>query len=208
MNARAMVLSEIKRETLDPAGGQILKDANGEPTGLLRETASNLIRTGAGEPPANVEEAQVRLREMLALADREAISKGVTSFHDAGTTPDVIESMKRMIDEGALQTRLFVMLRAGEDGLPSIDLAAAKVLGYGDHHLTVRSIKWTVDGALGSHGAWLLEPYTESPRRKTGFPRSLDVLRRNSRDSRSSTIIRWRCMRLATAPISEDVERL
>jgi predicted amidohydrolase YtcJ len=116
---------------------------------------------------------------MLALADREAISKGVTSFHDAGTTPDVIESMKRMIDEGALQTRLFVMLRAGEDGLSAIDLAAAKILGYGDHHLTVRSIKWTMDGALGSHGAWLLEPYADLPG-STGLPRSLDVLRRTA----------------------------
>jgi predicted amidohydrolase YtcJ len=179
VNARAMVLSEINRETPDPAGGQILKDANGEPTGLLRETASNLIRRGAGEPPATVAEAQVRLRQTLALADREAISKGVTSFHDAGTTPDVIESMKRMIDEGALQTRLFVMLRAGEDGLSEIDLAAAKTLGYGDHHLTVRSIKWTMDGALGSHGAWLLEPYADLPG-STGLPRSLDVLRQTA----------------------------
>jgi predicted amidohydrolase YtcJ len=179
VNARAMVLSEINRETPDPAGGQILKDANGEPTGLLSETASNLIRRGAGEPPATVEEAEVRLREMLALADREAISKGVTSFHDAGTTGDVIESMKRMIDEGALQTRLYVMLLAGEDGLPAIDLAAAKILGYGDHHLTVRSIKWTMDGALGSHGAWLLEPYADLPG-STGLPRSLDVLQRTA----------------------------
>ena len=179
VNARAMVLSEIGRETSDPAGGQILKDANGEPTGLLRETASNLVRRGAGEPPATAGEAQAQLRQMLALADREAISKGVTSFHDAGTTPDVIERMKRMIDEGALQTRLWVMLRAADDGLSDIDLAAAKILGYGDHHLTVRSIKWTMDGALGSHGAWLLEPYADLPG-STGLPRSLDVLRRTA----------------------------
>ena len=179
VNARAMVLSEISRETSDPAGGQILKDINGEPTGLLRETASDLVRRGAGEPPPTPDETQVRLGQMLALADREAISKGVTSFHDAGTTPDVIERMKRMIDEGTLQTRLWVMLRAGDDGLPEIDLAAAKILGYGDHHLTVRAIKWTMDGALGSHGAWLLEPYADLPA-GTGLPRSLDVLRRTA----------------------------
>ena len=179
VNARAMVVSEISRDTSDPAGGQILKDVNGEPTGLLRETASNLVRRGAGEPPPTPEETQVRLGQMLALADREAISKGVTSFHDAGTTPDVIERMKRMIDEGTLQIRLWVMLRAGEDGLPEIDLAAAKILGYGDHHLTVRAIKWTMDGALGSHGAWLLDPYADLPG-STGLPRSLDVLRRTA----------------------------
>jgi predicted amidohydrolase YtcJ len=179
VNARAMVLSEISRETSDPAGGQILKDINGEPTGLLRETASDLVRRGAGEPPPTPDETQVRLGQMLALADREAFSKGVTSFHDAGTTPDVIERMKRMIDEGTLQTRLWVMLRAGDDGLPEIDLADAKILGYGDHHLTVRAIKWTMDGALGSHGAWLLEPYADLPA-STGLPRSLGVLRRTA----------------------------
>ncbi|MGH9257694.1 MAG: amidohydrolase [Vicinamibacterales bacterium] len=176
VNARAMALSEITRTTRDPAGGQILKDANGDPTGLLRETASNLVRTGAGEPLPTPEETDARMRQMLALADREAISKGITSFHDAGTTLDVVERMKRMIDEGALQTRLWVMLRAGDDSLRGIDLAQAKTLGYGDHHLTVRAIKWTMDGALGSHGAWLLEPYADLPA-SVGLPRSLDVLK-------------------------------
>jgi predicted amidohydrolase YtcJ len=117
---------------------------------------------------------------MLVLADREAISKGVTSFHDAGTTLDVVERMKRLIDDGMLQTRLWVMIRAGDAGLSDVDLAAAKLLGYGDHHLTVRAIKWMMDGALGSHGAWLLEPYADLPG-SVGLPRSLDVLRQTAR---------------------------
>jgi predicted amidohydrolase YtcJ len=180
VNARAMMLSSIDRTTSDPMGGEILKDMRGEPTGLLRETASGLVRQGAGEPPSTPEEADARLRQMLVLADREAISKGVTSFHDAGTTLDVVERMKRLIDDGLLQTRLWVMLRAGEAGLSDVDLPAAKLLGYGDHHLTVRAIKWTMDGALGSHGAWLLEPYADLPG-SVGLPRELEVLRQTAR---------------------------
>ena len=178
VNARAMALSEIGPTTPDPAGGQILKDPSGTPTGLLRETASNLVRRGAGEPLPSAEETEARVRQMLTLADREAVSKGITSFHDAGTTLDVVERMKRMIDEGTLQTRLWVMLRV-DDSSPGIDLAAAKILGYGDHHLTVRAIKWTMDGALGSHGAWLLEPYADLPR-SVGLPRSSDVLKQTT----------------------------
>ncbi|HEY5619332.1 MAG TPA: amidohydrolase [Vicinamibacterales bacterium] len=178
VNARAMALSEIGPTTPDPAGGQILKDPSGKPTGLLRETASNLVRRGAGEPLPSAEETEARVRQMLTLADREAVSKGITSFHDAGTTLDVVERMKRMIDEGTLQTRLWVMLRV-DDSSPGIDLAAAKILGYGDHHLTVRAIKWTMDGALGSHGAWLLEPYADLPR-SVGLPRSSDVLKQTT----------------------------
>ena len=179
VNARAMALSDIGPQTPDPAGGQILKDANGQPTGLLRETASNLVRRGAGEPVPTPEEREALLRRMLALADQEAVSNGITTFHDAGTTPEVIEQMKRMIDEGTLQTRLWVMLRAGDDAPPDTDLALAKMLGYGDHHLTVRAIKWTMDGALGSHGAWLLEPYADLPG-SAGLPRSLDVLKQTA----------------------------
>ena len=179
VNARAMVLSHIVGTTPDPAGGQILKDPRGEPTGLLRETAAALVRQGAGEPSLTPEETDARLGQMLILADREAISKGVTSFHDAGTTLDVIERMKRLIDDGRLQTRLWVMLRAGDAGLSDVDLAGVKLLGYGDHHLTVRAIKWTMDGALGSHGAWLLEPYADLPG-SVGLPRSLDVLRQTA----------------------------
>ena len=179
VNARAMALANITRMTTDPPGGQILKDANNEPTGLLRETASSLVRQGTGEPPLSPADAQARMRQVLTLADREAISHGITSFHDAGTTVEVVDSMKRMIDSGALQTRLWVMLRVGDDSAPALDLAAEKILGYGDHHLTVRALKWTMDGALGSHGAWLLEPYADLPG-SVGLPRSLEVLRRTS----------------------------
>jgi predicted amidohydrolase YtcJ len=161
-NATAMELSNISGTTPNPNGGEIVKDARGNPTGLLRETASALVRRGAGEPPPTPEEREARARRALELADREVLSKGITSFQDAGVSYEAIDRIKRMIDEGRIQVRLWEMVRAG-DGAPLDGLARARVVGYADGRLTVRAIKAQIDGALGSRGAWLLEPYADKP---------------------------------------------
>jgi predicted amidohydrolase YtcJ len=163
VNSRAMALSRITRTTPNPAGGEIVKDGSGNPTGLLRETASALVRRGAGEPPLNPEETETRARHALALANQEVISKGVTSFHDAGASYAVIERIRKMIDAGVIRVRLWEMVRTGEPAALVDGLARARVVGYGDNRLTVRAIKLQIDGALGSRGAWLLEPYADKP---------------------------------------------
>ena len=94
---------------------------------------------------------------MLELADQEVISKGITSFQDAGSSFDVVNRIKRLIDAGRMNVRLWVMIRGGN----AEALAANRVIGYGNNMLTVRAIKITADGALGSRGAWLLEPYAD-----------------------------------------------
>jgi predicted amidohydrolase YtcJ len=152
-----MELSGITRDTPNPNGGEILKDASGNPTGLMRETASGLIRRGTGEPDPTPEEVEAREMEVLRLADQEVISKGITSFQDAGSSFGTVERIKRAIDEGRMHTRLWVMIRGGN----AQSLAAGRVIGYGNDMLTVRAIKITADGALGSRGAWLLEPYAD-----------------------------------------------
>ena len=156
-NAKALELSGITKDTANPNGGEILKDKAGNPTGLLRETASGLIRTGTGEPRPTPEEAEARANRALELADQESISKGITSFQDAGSTFAVVDRMKRLIDAGRMHVRLWVMIRGGN----AQSLAANRVVGYGNNQLTVRAIKITADGALGSRGAWLLEPYSD-----------------------------------------------
>src|SRR6185436_10389181 len=83
-NAKAMEVSGVTRRTANPPGGDFLRDASGNPTGLFRETASRLIRTGAGEPRRTPEEEVARARQILELASQEAVSKGITSFQDAG----------------------------------------------------------------------------------------------------------------------------
>ena len=154
VNARAMEISDINRSTPNPPGGEILKDGSGNPTGLLRETASGLVRTRRDDPD--------RTRKALELASREALSKGVTSFQDAGSSFATIDLMKQMIDEGKIGVRLWVMVREG-NSREAPRLAAYRMIDYGRSHLTVRAIKRQIDGALGSRGAWLLEPYTDKP---------------------------------------------
>ncbi|MGE5833354.1 MAG: amidohydrolase [Acidobacteriota bacterium] len=164
-NQKALELSGVTSQTRNPDGGEILKDANGSPTGLLRETASRLIKRGTGEPTPTAEEREARHRRVLELADREVISKGITSFQDAGSTFDgagsleLVNDSKRMIDDGKMHVRLWIMIREYNPET----LAANRVIGYGNNMLTVRAIKITADGALGSRGAWLLEPYSDLP---------------------------------------------
>ena len=156
-NAKALELSNITKDTPNPNGGEVLKDKNGQPTGLLRETASRLVRRGVGEPTPTPAEAESRNRRILELADKEVISKGITSFQDAGSSFEVINRVKRMIDAGKMHVRLWMMAREYDQKA----LVANRVIGYGNNMLTLRAIKITGDGALGSRGAWLLEPYAD-----------------------------------------------
>lgn len=161
-NAKAMELSGVTGRTPNPPGGDFLKDARGEPTGLFRETASRLIRRGEGEPPLSDQERADRARRVLELASQEVVSKGVTSFQDAGSSTADVDLMKQLIDDGRIQNRLWVMLRMNNEALAE-SLAKYRMVGYGGGFLTVRGIKKTIDGALGSRGAWLLEPYSDKP---------------------------------------------
>jgi predicted amidohydrolase YtcJ len=155
-NAKAMELSGITRATRDPDGGEIVRDAGGNPIGAFRETASGLLRAAReNASPADP-------RQVILLAQEEAFSKGVTSFQDAGAGFETVDLMKQMADDGSLKIRLWVMLRTSNEELAE-KLDAYRMIGYGDNRLTVRAIKKSIDGALGSHGAWLLEPYDDLP---------------------------------------------
>ncbi len=161
-NAKAMELSGVTGKTPNPPGGDFLKDAEGNPTGLFRETASRLIRSRAGEPPLTPAEQAARARRILELASQEVLSKGVTSFQDAGSSTSDVDLMKQLIDEGKINVRLWVMLRMNNEALAA-NLAKYRMVDYGRGFLTVRGIKKSIDGALGSRGAWLLEPYADKP---------------------------------------------
>ena len=162
VNAKAMELSGMTDKTPNPAGGDILRDAKGRATGALRETASRLIRQGEGEPKRTPEEDRARAEKVLELASQEVLSKGVTSFQDAGSPFSTVDRMKAMIDAGRVNVRLWVMIRQGNDALAQ-NLAKYRMVDYANGMLTVRGIKHSIDGALGSRGAWLLEPYPDKP---------------------------------------------
>ena len=155
-NAKAMELSGVDNTTQDPTGGEIIRDGLGNPIGYFRETASRLLspaREGAAPPD---------LRRVVELAQEEALAKGITSFQDAGSSFEEIDVFKEMAEDGSLNIRLWVMVRESVAELTE-HLADYRMIGVGEDRLTVRAIKMAIDGALGSHGAWLLEPYSDLP---------------------------------------------
>ena len=162
-NALAMELAGIDRNTPDPAGGTIVRDADGNPTGLLRETAQRIVDARIAADNADVDPADIeaQMRRMVQLAGEEALSKGVTSFHDAGADFDTIDFLRGLADEGELPVRLYVMVRRESNEDMAARLADYLIIPEGNDFLAVRSIKRQIDGALGSHGAWLLEPYAD-----------------------------------------------
>lgn len=153
-NAAAMELSGITAKTDNPEGGEILHDESGAPTGAFRETASSLLG------PAFMKARQPDPRRQARLAVGECLRKGVTSFQDLGGKFEEVEVLRAMADAGSLDVRMWMALREPAAELEQ-ELPKLKLNGYGDHHLTVGGIKRSIDGALGSHGAWLLEPYAD-----------------------------------------------
>ena len=163
-NRQAMDLAGIGPSTPDPVGGRILREAGGRATGIFEEWAQELIRRAYNRSleERTPEEARAQLRHVVELAARECLTKGICTFHDAGTSFEFLDTLKELATSGDLPIRLYCMLRGTNSEL-SERLASLKVIGFGDHHLTVRAIKRYADGALGSRGAWLFDPYADLP---------------------------------------------
>lgn len=164
-NHRAMVLAGLTRESKNPPGGELVRDAEGELTGLLRETAQSAVSEvlSASMSQRGPEQQEATRRRMVELAGQEALSKGITSFHDAGVSFEIIEFYKRLEREGVLPVRLYAMVRYQSNEEMEARLPDYRMEIEGNDYLTVRSIKRQIDGALGAHGAWLLEPYEDMP---------------------------------------------
>ena len=163
-NAKAMELAGITKDTQDPPGGEIVKDSDGNPIGAFRETAQRLLRRASSHylesrTPEEIGAEQLR---GIELAVQECLSNGVTSFHDAGSSFETIDLFKKVAEEGKLGMRLWVMIRDSNERLKE-RISEYKIIGMEKNHLTVRAIKRSLDGALGSHGAWLLKPYEDLP---------------------------------------------
>jgi hypothetical protein len=163
-NARAMELAGVTAATKAPAGGEILKGERGQPTGVFREAAMDLIYRALGRAQRERSPAEVRREQLEAirLATEECLAHGVTSFQDAGSSTAEVDLLRELADRGELKVRLWVMLNEGNAVLAR-KLAAYRMVSRGNGHLTVRGIKRMFDGALGTHGAWLLEPYDDLP---------------------------------------------
>ncbi len=162
-NDAALAAAGINDDTPDPPGGTIVRTPDGRATGLMRETAQRLLNEAIGiyQGRLTPEEMEQIDRERVLLAADEALRHGVTSFQDAGTTLEGIEFFKTLEAEGNLPIRLYVMVRRASNEVMEQVLPQYRMLPEGNDFLTVRSIKRQIDGALGAHGAWLLEPYED-----------------------------------------------
>lgn len=164
-NALALELAGIDAAYRPAPGGEVVRDAGGQPTGLLRELAQGPVRAAHARALAerSPEEQWAHFRRVVELAAEDALSKGVTTVHDAGASFATIDGFRRLAEAGELPIRLYVMVRGESNEDMARRLPEYRMLGVGNGHLTVRSIKRQIDGALGAHGAWLLEPYEDLP---------------------------------------------
>jgi predicted amidohydrolase YtcJ len=180
-NALAMKMAEVNRTTPDPTGGKILRDTDGNATGLFNERAQSLVGDALAHDRATRTAAQVEadLRTVIELASRESLAKGLTTVSDAGSPPGTIDVMKKVVDEGKLPLRVWMMLRETPDKLAA-DMPKYRTINYGDKRFTVRGIKRAIDGALGSRGAWMLEPYADLTSTSGFNTDSLEDIRRSA----------------------------
>ncbi|MFK7905984.1 MAG: amidohydrolase [Chitinophagales bacterium] len=158
-NAKAMELAKVNSKTTFADNGEIMKDGEGNPTGVFVENAEQLI---TAHIPESTPESDAKA---LQAAIDECLQHGVTSFQDAGSEQKDIDLYKSFLEKKQLPIRLYVMLAgwAEDDSLLQKWYANGPEIGLGDNHLTVRSIKMYSDGALGSRGAWLLDEYSDRP---------------------------------------------
>jgi predicted amidohydrolase YtcJ len=163
-NEAAMRLAGITSRTEAPSGGEIVKDRAGNPTGLFRETAQSLLFRALERVEGNrsSEEQAALARRWVELAEQECLSKGVTSFHDAGVPLETVDLYRSLNEEGHLTVRLWVMLGGNNRDLKE-KLSQYRLVDDPHRRLTVRAVKRMMDGALGTHGAWLLAPYSDMP---------------------------------------------
>jgi len=154
-NAAAMRAANLTRATEDPAGGEILRNEAGEPTGVLIDNAAGIV--GRVIPPPS----RAQVKESIKAAIAEMHRWGLTGVHDAGASALVLELYEELGRENALNIRLYAMI---SDHAPTLDawFKRGPLVGAHNGTLWVRSIKLYQDGALGSRGAALLEPYSDA----------------------------------------------
>ena len=162
VNAKALELAGIDASTPDPSGGQIIKDEQGNPTGVLVNQAMNLVKDLIPKPTLD------ERKRRLALAMNKCLEDGLTGVHEAGVSPVDIQLFKELIDEKKSGLRVYAMLGEQEKPVFQVDDLEAyfkenRLDSYGDDFLSVRSIKLYFDGALGSRGAAFFKAYADDP---------------------------------------------
>ncbi len=151
-NSKALEIAGIDNDTTDPIGGKIIRDDTGRATGVLIDRAMDLVEEHVPE----LTKAEIRASLRTAIAALTA--EGVTGVHDAGISLGNAEVYLSMADNGELDMRIYAMTGGAGDVLDAI---GKPIRGYGNDHLDIASVKLYADGALGSRGAAMIEPYSD-----------------------------------------------
>lgn len=156
-NSKALRLAGVGADTPDPNGGRILRDSKGEATGILLDAAMDRVNRRIPAPDLRRKEAALE-RALLSCA-----SCGLTGVHEPGANWATIDLYRRFIEEGRFTLRVYVMLEGTEEEVWHDERMAHIPLGCSASRLTVRAVKFYMDGALGSRGAALIEEYCDDP---------------------------------------------
>jgi len=154
VNAKALELAQVTAATPDPSGGRFIRDSANNPTGVLVDNAQGVVGRVIPAP------SRAELREQTLAAIAEANRWGLTGIHDAGVAPEGIAVYEELAKEARYNLRNYVMIRANDSVLDAF-MRRGPQRGLYDGRLWIRAIKITADGALGSRGAALLEPYSD-----------------------------------------------
>jgi predicted amidohydrolase YtcJ len=168
-NSKALAAAGVTAKTKDVAGGRIERDAKGEPTGVFVDNAMELI--GRVVPQPTKEEFRAAITNAIANAN----SWGLTGVHDAGVSAQEIAAYEAMAKAGAYNLRNYIMIASGSS-LDSLLKVGPRSDLY-DGRLWIRSIKVLGDGAMGSRGAALLEPYSDDPKNRGLLIKSEDEIK-------------------------------
>ena len=155
-NTKAMEEAGIDKNTESPKGGKIIKDENGNPTGVFIDAAMDLIESQV--PERTQKEKEMALEKAL----EQMSAHGITSAHDAGVGTDTWSLYKEFADDGKMITRIYGMISGAGETFDQIS-EGGPIESYANDRLALRSVKLYADGALGSRGAAMIEPYSDDP---------------------------------------------
>ena len=159
-NTAAMTIAGIDNDTADPIGGKVLRDDNGQATGIFIDKAMDLIDRHL--PTPNKDDYRAAVRSAVAAL----VAEGVTGVHDAGIDLMNAEVYLSMADNDELDMRIYAMTGGADEVLDAI---GEPLFAYGNDRLEIASVKLYSDGALGSRGAAMIEPYSDDAENR-GLP--------------------------------------
>lgn len=184
VNSKAMEMSGLGKETVADLvreklkdKGEVILDDNGNPTGILNENAMDLITVDSPE------ESEEDVESILKRAQGIALKNGITGFHDAGTYREDIKTLLEMKRKGELDLRMYLMIAAKDKTFLEKWFERGPQIDHDSHWIDIRAIKVVCDGALGSRGAWLLEPYSDRPGHFGHATISIDLFKEISREA-------------------------